>query len=261
MNTTTNETRMQDLLREAVTRPGILSSAYSAFHRFSILNQLSAMWECQSRGLTPGPIATFPGWKEKGRHVKRGEKAVTLCMPITRKRTEQDKETGEEREVSYATFTWRPNWFVLSQTDGAEYAEPVASPHWDRNAAIDALKVEEVEFTDTDGNCQGYAKARSFAVSPLAVLPHKTTFHELAHIALGHTIESGVNDTEQTPRSLREVEAESVAYILISILDLPGQVESRGYIQHWLSAQPIPEKSAQRIFKAADTILKAGATV
>jgi len=251
---------MQDLLTEAVTQPGILSSAYSAFHRFSILNQLSAMFECQLRGLTPGPIATFPGWKEKGRHVKRGERALTLCMPITRHKTETDKTTGEEKDVTFASFTWRPNWFVLSQTEGAAFAEPASNPSWNRLSALESLEVEEVQFSDTDGNCQGYAKARSFAVSPIAVLPHKTTFHELAHIALGHTIEGGVNDTDDTPRSLREVEAESVAYILISILDLPGQVESRGYIQHWLSNQTIPEKSAQRIFKTADTILKAGAT-
>jgi len=251
---------MQDLLQEAISQPGVLSSAYSAFHRFSILNQLSAMLECQGRGIPAGPIATFPGWKDKGRHVKRGEKALTLCMPITRKRTEQDKETGEEKEVTFASFTWRPNWFVLSQTDGAAFSEPILSPSWDRHAAIDTLNVEEIPFEDVDGNCQGYAKARSFAVSPVAVLPHKTTFHELAHIVLGHPIEGALNDTDETPRSLREVEAESVAYILISILDLPGQVESRGYIQHWLDKQTIPEKSAQRIFKVADQILKAGAT-
>jgi hypothetical protein len=33
---------------------------------------------------------------------------------------------------------------------------------------------------------------------------------------------------------------------------------SRGYIQSWTEAQSIGEKSAQRIFAAADKILKAG---
>ena len=42
-------------------------------------------------------------------------------------------------------------------------------------------------------------------------------------------------------------------------LDLPGVDESRGYIQSWWGQDnPIPERSAQRIFKAADQILKAG---
>ena len=44
---------------------------------------------------------------------------------------------------------------------------------------------------------------------------------------------------------------------------LPGAEHSRGYIQHWnaqRSAEPISERSAQRIFKTADQILKAGTT-
>jgi hypothetical protein len=34
--------------------------------------------------------------------------------------------------------------------------------------------------------------------------------------------------------------------------------ESRGYIQHWLNGEEFPEKSARRVFAAADKILKAG---
>jgi hypothetical protein len=67
-----------------------------------------------------------------------------------------------------------------------------------------------------------------------------------------------MHDSETTPRDIREVEAESVAYILCSVLDLPGLTESRGYIQGWLAGGEISDKSAQRIFGAADKILKAG---
>jgi hypothetical protein len=94
-------------------------------------------------------------------------------------------------------------------------------------------------------------------------LPHKTRFHELAHVVLGHTSEAveGLTDSETTPRSLKEVEAEAVALVCLEALNLPGADHSRGYIQHWnqlRGAEPIPERSAQRIFKAADQILKAG---
>ena len=42
-------------------------------------------------------------------------------------------------------------------------------------------------------------------------------------------------------------------------LDLPGVPECRGYIQRWRGqGQEIPERSAQRILKTADQILKAG---
>src|SRR6476661_3022552 len=59
-----------------------------------------------------------------------------------------------------------------------------------------------------NGNVQGYAKGRAIAINPLAHMPAKTTFHELAHIELGHTSEA-VHDSEQLPRNLREVEAEA----------------------------------------------------
>jgi hypothetical protein len=56
-----------DLLRQAVTEPGIISSAYRQFRSYSIGNQLLALVQCQTRGLQPGPIATFQRWKELGR--------------------------------------------------------------------------------------------------------------------------------------------------------------------------------------------------
>ncbi len=61
------------LLREAVERPGVLSTAYSAFHNYSVGNQLLAWWQCLERGLPLGPLATFRGWQEHGRCVRKGE--------------------------------------------------------------------------------------------------------------------------------------------------------------------------------------------
>ena len=75
-----------DLLRQAVEEPGIISKAYSQFHNYSFGNQLLAWVQCLQREITPGPIATFQRWKELGRHVKKGEKALMLCMPVTVKR-------------------------------------------------------------------------------------------------------------------------------------------------------------------------------
>ena len=40
-----------------------------------------------------------------------------------------------------------------------------------------------------------------------------------------------------------------------------GQAESRFYIQGWLQGGTLPEKSAKRIFGAADRIMKAGQPV
>ena len=65
-------------------------------------------------------------------------------------------------------------------------------------------------------------------------------------------------DGDDPPLDLCEVEAEAVALICCESLGLAGADYSRGYIQAWLRGGLIPERSAQRIFHAADRILKAG---
>jgi antirestriction protein ArdC len=250
-----------------VTQPGVISAAYTAFWNYSVGNQLLALFECAARGIEPGPINTFNGWLKLGRHVRKGERAITLCMPVTWTEkaksdegddSEGDPPTGEE-PVRHRRFVYRPNWFVLSQTDGEPYV-PLAIPAWDERQACHALMIDREPFTHTDGNVQGYARDKHYAVSPVAYLPHRTMFHEVAHIVLGHTAEvMGLTDgDERTPKDLREVEAEAVSLICCQSLGLHGEVESRGYLQHWLGSKKIEERSAQRIFHAADRILKAG---
>lgn len=247
-----------ELLTSAVTEPGIISTAYQQFHTYSVGNQLLAWSQCLARGIQPGPLSTFVGWKDKGRHVKKGEKAIVLCQPVILKRTREQEDSAEEAEV-FTRFVYRPAWFVLAQTEGAELAS-MPIPAWDMGRALAALNVAEVVFHATDGNVMGFARGRSIAVSPLNPMPHKTTFHELAHVLLGHTGDGAQHDGELTPRNLQECEAESVALLCCAALDLPGVECSRGYIQSWWGqGNPIPERSAQRILKVADQILKAGA--
>jgi hypothetical protein len=123
------------------------------------------------------------------------------------------------------------------------------------------LQIQEIAFDSFEGNCLGFARQRSIAINPINPLPHKTRFHELAHVVLGHTSEREQADSELTPRSLRECEAEAVALLCLAALDLPGVECCRGYIQSWWGqGNQIPERSAQRVLKAADQILKAGTT-
>jgi hypothetical protein len=216
------------------------------------------------RKIQPGPIHTFLGWQRLGRFVKKGERAITLCMPVnvkikvTNTEPESADVPADTSPATYTKFLYRPHWFVLAQTDGRAY-RPADLPAWQEARALATLAVERVPFDHLDGNCQGFADGRRVAVSPIAFAPYRTLFHELAHVLLGHTAEFGpLDDTERTPRNLREVEAECVAMICIESLGLGGAEFSRGYVQHWLRGEPIPERSAHRIFQAADQILKAG---
>ena len=120
------------LLQSAVHEPGILSQAYQQFHTYSLGNQLLALFQCHERNIAPGPINTFPGWKALGRHVRKGQKAITLCMPITVKRKAEsvDPDTDEPRDV-ITRFVYKARWFVLSQTrrgTAPRAGDPVLGP-------------------------------------------------------------------------------------------------------------------------------------
>jgi antirestriction protein ArdC len=243
------------LLKDAVNQPGIISKCYSTFHGYSIGNQLLAYSQCIARDIPIGPIATFKTWKDLGRSVKKGEKAIALVRPVT---IAKKDEAGEKTGDAFQLFVLKNQWFVLGQTEGEDFVNEVAVPTWDKALALETLGINEEHFALANGNVQGYAQLNTIAVNPVAALPHKTRFHEIAHVVLGHTKEGLVTDSEFTPRDVREVEAEGVAYILCALLGLPGLDESRGYIQNWLQGADISDKSAQRIFSAANKILEAG---
>jgi hypothetical protein len=123
-----HQIKWEQLLHEAVEKPGSILAAYSQFHNYSLGNCMLALMQCHQRGIQPGPMAPYKRWQELGRHVRRGEKALTLCMPLTVKK-KQDQEDGEP-EVR-TVFVFRNKWFVLSQTEGETF-EPEPIPVYDR---------------------------------------------------------------------------------------------------------------------------------
>jgi len=178
--------------------------AYSAFWNYSVGNQILALVQCQLRGIQPGPINTFPKCQTLGRVVKRGERALTLCMPLTRKRRDDESKESERpsEEQTYTTFVHRARWFAVSQTHGSELG-PVTIPEWDAERALQTLCIERITFDKTDGNCQGFARGSQIAINPVAQLPHKTLFHEMAHV-LAHVrrrLHRHRTDTEKPSRS------------------------------------------------------------
>ncbi len=250
-----NKVQFSEYLKDIVTKEGVLSSCYSTFHNYSLLNQLLASSQLKGRGQNLAPIASYKRWQELGRQVKKGSKAIALLMPVlVNKKDAEGNKTDDKMQL----FVTRNNWFSLDDTEGAEFKPEVKIAAWNKDKALETLNIKETSFQSVNGNSQGYASDREIAINPLAVLPHKTRFHELAHVVLGHTSEGLMSDSELTAKNIKEVEAESVAYILCDLLGLEGAKESRGYIQHWLQSESISDKSAQKIFGAADKILKAG---
>lgn len=249
----------RQLLLEALSEPGRMSKAYSMFYRYSFGNIVWVTAQLSRRNLPISPVASFNHWKELGRQVKKGEKALAMLMPRMHKKTEP---VAEEDKYIFSGFMVRNHWFSLDQTDGAEYVPDVLAGKWDSVLALETLGVHEEAFAHIDGNCMGYAKPSKgvIAVNPMNPLSWKTRFHELAHCLL-HRKDGLLSDDYQPVYSLGEVEAESVAYLCCATLNLPGIEESRGYIQHWMNrtgSRELAAKNIQRIFSATGRILSAG---
>src|SRR5438046_859303 len=128
METTIARPTFAALLESAVTQPGSIARAYSAFHGFSLGNQLLAAQQC-------------------------GERALWLWMPLTMRRpVTRDDGTGDTE--TFTRFALKPHWFVYAQTEGREMLAPVI-PEWDRGRALAALDVTETPFDLPDGNTLG----------------------------------------------------------------------------------------------------------
>ena len=267
-----NRANWGKLFSDALSCPGKISEAYSVFHDYSLGNAILAAMQLTVKGLPLSPIASFNKWKQLGRCVKKGEKAIALVMPVTVKTKSNDEvengagsndNTKEVRSSGRTMFVLKNIWFSLDQTEGADYTNEVTIPEWNKVQALSGLEITEQRFELMDGNTQGYSipNKKQLSVSPIALMPWKTLFHEMAH-CLMHSKEAQMADGDLMQKDIKEAEAEAVAYLCCATLKLSGLEESRDYIQGWLGSKERSEefskKSASRVFSAADKILKAG---
>ena len=241
-----------ELVQDILNNPAQIDKCYTFFHNYSILNSLALAFQIQKRGLPIGPVASFKKWKELGSKIKKGEKALSICIPLTIKsdRTRTVQKDGKEVEepVVFTAFSWKNVVFTLAQTDGKAVPD-TPKCKWDYVKACRNLKVNILNFDNINGNIMGYATKDGIAINPLNKHKIRTAVHELAHTLL---------HKKANNNALAEVEAELVSYIMGLVLKLDGAEESRGYIKHWLGNNELKEKTAMKALCIANKIYAAG---
>ena len=240
------------LIAVALDTPGSVGNVYNRFYDYSFLNQMFL----RMQGVTE-PVATYRRWQSIGRQVIRGSKAHAIVRPIV------IEKKNNEGEVEDTMLRFKPVrcLFTVSQTEGDEL--PSANiPDWDLETALTTLDIARVPYELIDGNVQGYSQQREFAINPVAVEPKHTTFHEIGHIVLGHTMrERGSSFEYAVHRGVQEFQAEATAYLTLKELEqlTPSMAShSRGYIQGWLGDERPSDAAIRQVFSATDGILKAG---
>jgi antirestriction protein ArdC len=238
-----------------------MGATYTRFYNYSYLNQIRLMLQGVAE-----PVATYKKWNELGRQVVKGSKAKVVLAPIMVSREKKDASgnvvrgsDGKPRKVQFVRgFRDSKTVFGFSDTEGDELP-PVVLPGWDADTALESLGIDWVPFTMASGNIQGFSyqddSGRHLAISPVAAYPMKTTFHELAHLVLGHC-----KTEDRTCRGVAEFEAEATAYLVAKEIELDAwdASESRAYIKNWLGGTEATDENISRIFAAVNKILTAG---
>jgi len=168
-NTVTSRRHSQwsALLVEAVNKPGLIMDAYARFIRTASAIK-SCDIQCQLRGLEPGPINTFPGWQGARPQRQTRERALLLCMPITRKRRDEESDSSSNDETTAHPFT--PRLFislvVCCLANKRRGIHPARMPGVGRRSAHLPPSTLNKSLHRDGPHCQGYAKNRPAPINP-----------------------------------------------------------------------------------------------
>lgn len=232
------------------------------FYQYSARNQ--ALINCQSSSAEF--VAAFKKWQEYGRQVMKGEKAIYILAPRVHKyylgkdgekyRVNDPDRPEDATEKQYTTYVRVPV-FDISQTQEAatvnedtklkfvavkkriEQANGIEAVP-DNSDTVKTLletvtgyvksKGIKIEYRDTAGTLNGFTAPSEGKIvlrkNATAGQTLRTLVHEYAHCVLKH-------DYEKDGRDVPELEAESVSYIVCSLLGIDSSAYSFGYIEHW----------------------------
>jgi hypothetical protein len=244
------------------------------FHQYSFGNQILL--------LRARPDATavcgYRGWQTKGYQVRRGEKAIRILGPVTRRVPLTDPagqplmdDQGRPRYGLEMTGVRPVSVWDISQTDGPpvpEAPKPVlltgqAPPRlWDSLAEI----VTEQGYRLERGDCGTANGLTSYAERFVRVRDDvddasqvRTLAHEVGHVLLADPAQvAGIVDC----RGLREVEAESIAFMVSEAHGLRSGQYTFNYVTGWasqasdtLTAEQVVRATGQRVIDTVDKIL------
>ena len=213
----------------------------SKFTNYSFGNCLLIMMQMPQASL----IAGYGKWKELGRQVNKGEKGIHIIAPMP---YTEENENGEEiKRVRFKAATV----FDISQTGGEPLPDYIHDLEGDIApeqvaAVLNALRTVtgvSITFEDISGEAHGFYSQTEKRIVIRTDMSDaqtvKTAIHEAAHCLL-HDKDSELATVESS-RGSKEIQAESVAFIVASRLGLDTSAYSFPYIAGWSDGKPLDE--------------------
>lgn len=233
-------------------------TAMSRFHNYSFGNVL----EIARQMPTATRVAGFWTWKDLGRSVNAGAKGIRILAPMIGVRRKKDEAAKKDitKQNERVLLGFRNAYvFDVSQTNGVDLPnlhEVSGDPggNIDRLAAFLKDKGIQLVYNDKIAPALGMSYGGRIAILPgqskaeeFSTLVHEAA-HELLHKAERRTA---------TTKTVRELEAESVAFVVGKAVGLVNANASADYIQLYQGNASLLAESLEVIQQTANVILSA----
>jgi hypothetical protein len=233
-------------------------TAMSRFHSYSFGNVL----EIARQMPQATRVAGFWTWKNLGRSVKAGQKGIRILAPIVGVRRKKDEEAKKDitKQNEPVLLGFRNAYvFDVSQTDGVDLPEM---------REVSGDPGENLERLEAFLKSKGIAFAYNPSIAPalgmsyggrIAILPGQSkaeTFATLVHETAHEFLHKAERRTATT-KTVRETEAEAVAFVVGKAVGLMTGSASADYIQLYHGNASLLAESLEVIQQTASVILAA----
>ena len=205
-------------------------------------------------------VAGMWAWNQLGRRVKRGEKGIAILAPMVAKARKDDAKNDSEDNNRPSLLGFRRVYvWDESQTEGAPLPE-LDKVTGEAGVYLDRLR----EYVNAEGITLEYNESIAPALgmafgNTIRLLPGQTdaeTFttlvHELSHLILKHT-----ERRTATTKTVRETEAEAIAFVVGKAIGLTTSTASADYISLYHGNAALLTESLEAVQQTSAIILAA----
>lgn len=202
-------------------------------------------------------VMGFKSWRQLGRNVNKGEKAIRIWAPMTIK--EKGQESQSDSGEAEKTLIFRPVCvFDVSQTTGEELPElsDVSGEPGEHLARLKRFAEKNSIKVGYSDEIKGHGVSKCGEILLRLGLVPAVEFHVLAHEIAHEFIHTKKHRKEMTKTQL-ETEAEAVAYVVSKSIGLNTGHSSSDYIQLWDGNKEAVANSLTAIQQTASEIIGA----
>jgi hypothetical protein len=234
-------------------------AAMGKFHNYSFGNIL----EIARQKPDATRVAGLYAWNQLGRKVMKGQKGIRILAPMIGIRRKKDEEVQKDitKQNQPVLVGFRPVYvFDVSQTDGAELPDLKERV----KGQVGSYRERLIDFTIAQGIALEFKESIAPALGmsyggKIAIFPGQapaeefsTLVHELAHEML-HKAERRT----ATTKTVRETEAEAIAFVVSQTIGLDAGRASADYIHLYHGNAALLAESLEVIQKTSALILSA----